>query len=192
MPIEVEVVLAAIKERRSIRAYEERPLNEETVTAIIEAGIHAPTAMGLQPWRFIVVRDRALMKQISDYCKPVLRRMLEGASDEMAVVFRDLLSREDFEIFYGAPALVLVLGGEENPYSTYDCTLCAGTMMLAAHAMGIGSCWIGSAGVVAGSSELMKMMRVPPGYEIIAPLIFGYSGERPEMPARAEPKITWI
>ncbi|MBP2144681.1 nitroreductase [Methanofollis sp. W23] len=192
MPTEVEVVLAAIKERRSIRAYEDRPLDEATVTAVIEAGVHAPTAMGLQPWRFIVVRDRALMKQISDYCKPVLRGMLEGATDEMAVVFRALLSREDFEIFYGAPVLVLVLGDEKNPYSTHDCTLCAGTMMLAAHAMGIGSCWIGSARPVAGNTELMKRLGVPSGYAIIAPLIFGYPGERPEMPVRAEPMITWI
>ncbi|QYZ79924.1 nitroreductase family protein [Methanofollis formosanus] len=192
MPTEVEMVLAAIRGRRSIRAYEERPLDEETVTTIIDAGIHAPTAMGLQPWRFIVVRDRGLMKQISDYCKPVLRTMLEGATDETATVFRELLSRENFEIFYGAPVLVLVLGDRKNPYSTYDCTLCAGTMMLAAHAMGIGSCWIGAAGPVAGSHELMKMLEVPAGYEIIAPLIFGYPGEHPGMPARAEPRITWV
>ncbi|MDD4255542.1 MAG: nitroreductase family protein [Methanofollis sp.] len=192
MPTDVEMVLAAIRGRRSIRAYEERPLDEETVTAIIDAGVHAPTAMGLQPWRFIVVRDRGLMKQISDYCKPVLRTMLEGATDETSVGFLALLSREDFEIFYGAPVLVLVLGNEKNPYSTYDCTLCAGTMMLAAHAMGIGSCWIGAAGPVAGSPELMRALEVPAGYEIIAPLIFGYPGERPEMPARIKPMVTWL
>lgn len=192
MPTEVEMVLAVIRGRRSIRAYEGRPLDKEAVTAIIDAGVHAPTAMGLQPWRFIVVRDRGLMKQISDYCKPILRRMLEGATDETAVRFRELLLREDFEIFYGAPVLVLVLGDEKNPSSTYDCTLCAGTMMLAAHAMGIGSCWIGAAGPVAGSPELMKTLKVPAGYEIIAPLIFGYPRERPEMPERVEPEITWV
>ncbi|QSZ67953.1 nitroreductase family protein [Methanofollis aquaemaris] len=192
MPTDVEMVLAAIRGRRSIRAYEERPLDEETVTAIIDAGVHAPTALGLQPWRFIVVRKRGLMKQISDYCKPILCTMLEGATDETSAGFRDLLSREDFEIFYGAPVLVLVLGDEKNPYSIYDCTLCAGTMMLAAHAMGIGSCWIGSAGPVAGNSELMRALEVPAGYEIIAPLIFGYPGERPEMPVRSRPGITWV
>lgn len=192
MQRDYDAVMAAIRGRRSIRSYEDRPLDDDTVRAIIDAGIHAPTALGLQPWQFIVVRDQSLMKQISDYCKPFLRAALKDATDEESVRYREILAQEEYTIFYDAPALVLVLGDGQNRYSIYDCTLCAGTMMLAARTMGIGSCWIGSAEPVAGSPEFLAALKVPEGWRIVAPVIFGYPKGAPEPQTRRTPVVTWI
>ncbi|WP_342677015.1 nitroreductase [Methanofollis sp. UBA420] len=192
MQREHDAVMAAIRGRRSIRSYEDRPLDDGTVQAIIDAGIHAPTALGLQPWQFIVVRDQTLMKQISEYCKPFLRAALRDATDEASIAYREILAHEEYDIFYDAPVLVLVLGDVRNRYSIYDCTLCAGTMMLAAHALGVGSCWIGSAEPVSGSPEFLAALGVPEGWRTVAPIIFGYPKGTPEPQTRRDPVITWI
>jgi nitroreductase len=65
-------------------------------------------------------------------------------------------------------------------------------MMLAAWALGIGSCWIGSAAIVEKNPALLAELKVPDGYRIVAPLVFGYPAGLPPKPARREPLITWI
>jgi len=192
MSSRADEVMDAIRGRRSIRAYEDRYLDDETVLSIIQAGIHAPTTLGLQPWRFVVVRDHDLMKKISDYCKPILLLSLKDMTTPEAVEQKALLSSKDFNIFYGAAVLVLVLGDEKNRFSTYDCTLCAGNMMLAAHALGVGSCWIGAAGPVTGNPDLMKALKVPEGWMIVAPIALGYPNEIPEKPPRSEPELACV
>ncbi len=68
-PIEI---FSVIRERRSVRNYTDRAVPDEALRAIIAAGVQAPTALGLQPWQFVVARDRDLMQRASDYCKPIL------------------------------------------------------------------------------------------------------------------------
>ncbi|TAJ44229.1 nitroreductase family protein [Methanofollis fontis] len=191
-PSYADTVMAAIRGRRSVRAYEGRYLDEETVLSIIDAGIHAPTTLGLQPWKFVVVRDHDLMKRISDFCKPVLLLNLKDRTDAESDVFKKMLESKEFNIFYNAAVLVLVVGDERNRFSTYDCTLCAGNMMLAAHAIGIGSCWIGAIEPVTGSPDLMQELKIPEGYRIVAPVVFGYPKEEPEKPPRRAPEIVWV
>jgi nitroreductase len=186
------VVIAAMQERRSIRTYTDRPVPDEIVERIIRAGIEAPTGMGVQPWQFIVVRNKELMRKISDYCKPILVESLQGVKDEKALGYRTLLEDPAFNIFYNAPVLVMVIGDGRDPMSEYDCALCAGNMLLAASAMGLGGCWIGSAEVAQENEEIKNDLKIPKHYRIIAPLIIGYPAEIPEKPDRREPKITWI
>jgi nitroreductase len=187
-----DVVLDAIRSRRSIREFTGAPVSDETVRTIIGAGIEAPTGMGIQPWRFVVVRDARLMEEISDFCKPILARSLEGVTDETARTYRQLLEDPGFDIFHHAPVLVIVAGDKRDPMSVYDCSLCAGNMLLAASAMGLGRCWIGSAEVVQEHPELMARLRIPDHFRIIAPLIFGHPAAEPEKPGRREASVTWI
>jgi nitroreductase len=187
-----EAVIGAINGRRSIREYEKRDLTEETIRRIIDAGVQAPTGLGFQPWRFVVVRDAALMREVSEYCKKTMIADLEGVEDPNMQRFLLLLGQESFNIFYGAPVLVLVFGASEDPMSSIDCTLCAAYMMLAAWALGVGSCWVGSASVVARNPDLMERLQAPEGYNLVAQLIFGYPAAAPEKPERRDPEITWV
>lgn len=185
-------IFSVIRERRSVRNYTDRDVPDEALRAIIAAGVQAPNALGLQPWRFVVVKDRNLMRRASDYCKPILVEKIGEESRPGMEGFLAALRDPGYSIFYNAPVLVLILGAREVVSSVLDCTLCAENMMLAAWALGIGSCWVGSAALVQQNPDLLAALRVPDDHQIVAPLIFGYPAPLPPKPGRREPRITWI
>jgi len=182
-------IFSVIRERRSVRNYTDRDVPDEALRAIIAAGIQAPTALGLQPWRFVIVKDRDLMQRASDYCKPLLVEKIGAEPRPGTEEFLAALKNPEFSIFYNAPVLILVLGAREAVSNFLDCALCAENMMLAAWALGIGSCWIGSAALVQESPDLLAVLKVPDNHQIVAPLIFGYPGPLSPKPVRREPRI---
>ncbi len=188
-PVEI---LSVIRERRSVRNYIDREVSDEAIRAIIAAGIQAPTALGLQPWQFVVVRDRDLMRRVSDYCKPILAEKIGEEARPGTEEFLAALKDPEYSIFYNAPVLVLVLGARETVSSVLDCTLCAENMMLAAWALGIGSCWIGSAALIEQNPDFRAALKIPDDHQIVAPLIFGYPAPLLPKAERREPRITWI
>ena len=109
--------------RRSIRKYEARQIEDGELMAVLEAGTYAPTARGTQSPLIIAVQDRA-------------------DRDELSRINARIWGREDFDPFYGAPTVVLVLGQAGNPNGVQDASLVLGNLMNAAHAVGLGSCWI--------------------------------------------------
>ncbi|NMA10229.1 Coenzyme F420:L-glutamate ligase [Methanoculleus chikugoensis] len=183
---------SVIRERRSVRNYTDRDVPDAALRAIIAAGTQAPTALGLQPWRFVIVKDRALMQRVSDYCKPILIERIGEEAGAGMEEFLAALKNPGFNIFYNAPVLVLVLGAQNAISSFLDCALCAENMMLAAWALGIGSCWIGSAALVQENPDLLTALKVPDDHQIVAPLIFGYPGPLSPKAARREPRIDWV
>jgi nitroreductase len=185
-------VIANIKTRRSVREYLDTPLSEESIKKIIDAGRYAPTGLNLQPWSFVVVQNKEMLKKLSDYSKPILIKNLEGRNDAGAVNFLKRVQDKNFNLFYNAPVLIFVIGIKNNALTDYDCSMCAENMMLAAHSFGIGSCWIGGAAVIQQSEELMAELKIPQNYKIIAPLIFGYPGTMPQTPEKRDPVIFWI
>jgi nitroreductase len=88
--------------------------------------------------------------------------------------------------------LVLVLGARDVVSSVLDCSLCAENMMLAAWALGIGSCWIGSAALIQENPDLVSALKIPDDHQVVAPLIFGYPAPLLPKPDRREPRITWV
>ncbi|MBP5337339.1 MAG: nitroreductase, partial [Bacteroidales bacterium] len=116
-------VLKALRERRSIRRYKPEQIKDEELQAVLEAGTWAPTGMGRQdPWIVAVQR-------------PDLVERLDRMNGEIL---------GSAHPFYGAPTIVLVFGSDPSVWanSTPDGSLVLGNMMLAAHAVGLGSCWI--------------------------------------------------
>ena len=190
--IEPVEILTVIRERRSVRNYTDREVPQTVIRSIIAAGVQAPTALGLQPWQFVVVRDRDLMRQASDYCKPILAERIQEESRPETEEFLAALRNPDYSIFYNAPVLVLVLGARDVVSSVLDCSLCAENMMLAAWALGIGSCWIGSAALIQENPDLVSALKIPDDHQIVAPLIFGYPASLPPKLDRREPRITWV
>ncbi|MGB3906974.1 MAG: nitroreductase [Methanomethylovorans sp.] len=185
-------IISNIKTRRSVRSYTDRPVSDKIIENIIDAGIHAPTGLGLQPWKFVVIRDKSIMKQISTYCKPRLLEQLEEADIDTAREFKKMLKSEGFDIFYNAPVLVIVLGDTKAPTVESDCAMCAQNMMLAAHSMGLGSCWIGTACFVQDNPEMLQKLMVPENYKVVAPIIFGYGDAIVAAPPRNGPDISWV
>lgn len=192
MGVEENCVIENIKKRRSVREYTEKEVSEDDIKTIIDAGIHAPSGFDSQPWFFVVVKNREMMKRMSDHCKPRLLAMLEEATNDAAVEFKKELEKDEFHIFYDAPVLVIVLGNNADATVDYDCALCAENMMLAAHSMGIGSCWIGTGCFIQDNPEILEELGITPDYRVIAPIVFGYPVTGPEEIPKKEPEVVWV
>ncbi len=165
--------LTTLKTRRSCRAYKPELIEEEKLNAILEAGTYAATGMGRQSPIMIAVTDRETRDRLSRMNAAVM-----GASNDP---------------FYGAPAVIVVLADRSTATYVYDGSLVMGNLMLAAHALGIGSCWIHRAKEEFDSPEgkaLLASLGIKGDYEGIGHCILGYE-DGPCRPA-APRKKTYI
>jgi len=178
--------------RRSIRKFKPDTIPDEIISRIIHAGTYAPSALALQPWAFIVIQNKNFMQKVSDYCKPIMISLMKDAHDGMSDEFRRLLQSDGYSIYYHAPVMIMVIGKSSSRFREIDCSLCAENMMLAAHALGIGSCWIGSTEVAYDNPEIMAGFQIPDGYSPVETIVFGYPDETPEPHDKKQPQITWI
>ena len=161
--------------RRSIRKYKPDMLPREVIEKIAEAGTFAPTGKNQQSPIIIAVTNKALRDRMSALNAAVL----ETESDP----------------FYGAPVVLVVLAERSNPNHVYDGALVMGNLMLAAHAMGVGSCWINRARQVYDSEEgkaILRELGIEGDYEGIGNCILGYvDGEVPPARPRKENWVYW-
>lgn len=116
--------LNLILDRRSCRSYQPQLPERSLLTAVIEAGRYAPTAMNRQLTRFTVLTDPALLARLRD----TVSRRLEGFADR--------------DCTYAAPVLILLTGKKDNPNALQDASCAMENMMLSAAALGLGTCWI--------------------------------------------------
>ena len=133
----------AILARRSVRAYAPDELDRNTVQTLLEAAVRAPTAMHEEPWAFVVVQNRQILKQLSDRAKPLFIERLHRSHPTGGHAI-DTFANPDFNIFHGAGTLIVICAKPSGPFVEADCWLAAENLMLAACAIGLGSCVIGS------------------------------------------------
>jgi nitroreductase len=168
--------------RRSIREFEEREVPLDVVREIINDSVKAPSGGHAQPWSFIVVQNRKMIKRISDdSTRSMLATMEQDSASQM-------LNMEDINVFFNAPCLVIIAGPIDWPTIVEDCALAAAYFMFAATARGLGTCWIGM-GAAVSDTKLLAEIGMPKGHKIYAPIIVGYPTEIPSMPERNEPRI---
>ena len=184
--------IEAIMTRRSIRTFSQKQIPDAVLQKIVLAGTYAPSALALQPWAFVIVQDQVFLQRVSDYCKPIMISLMKDAHDGMSDAFRALLESKDYSIYYHAPTVIMIVGKILSRFREIDCSLCAENMMLAAHAMGLGSCWIGSTEVAYGNSDLMAGFRIPEGYSPVGTIVFGYPEENPKVHDKHSPLVTWV
>lgn len=167
----MEETIKDLKERRSIRKYQDRQIEEDDLQKILEAGMYAPTGMGMQSPLMVVVQDRETIVKLS--------RM-------NAKIF----GNENMDPFYGAPTVIVVLADKNRPTYIEDGSLVMGNLMNAAHALGLGSCWIHRAKQEFESEEGKELLRqwgIDGDYAGIGHCIIGYpDGEIPEAKPRKE------
>jgi nitroreductase len=185
--------------RRSIRAYTPDVLDERQVRMLLDGAVHAPAAMHDEPWRFVVVQDRAMLNQVSDLAKEIAVRtaahhgnMLKppGAAGDGVP---SLLADPEFNIFYDASTLVAIGARPTNDFIAADCWLAAENVMLEACALGLGTCCIGFAVAALNDPDVKKKLEIPEDIRIYAPIIVGVPrGEVLPVPRRAPVVIRWI
>ena len=171
-------VLEAMRERRSIRKYKPEMPDRAALEKIIDAGLYAASGKGLQSAIIVAVTDRALRDRLSE-----MNRVIGGWD-------------EGFDPFYGAPAVLIVLSDKESYNHVYDGALAMGNMMLAAHALGLGSCWINRAKQEFESEEgkeILRALGIEGDWEGIGHCIVGYpEGDAPEAKPRKDGRVYWV
>ncbi|MDD4601326.1 FMN reductase (NADPH) [bioreactor metagenome] len=177
----------AIKGRRSVRRYTEQQLDKNIVDKLLNAAIQAPTATNAQPWAFSVVQNPKLLKQFSDAAK---KQLLEVAEQNPQLEkYRPALSKPAFNIFYNAQTLIVIYGKSDTPHPIEDCSMAAQNLMLTAHSLGLGTCWIGFALPFLSLPETKRLLNIPADYIPVAPLIIGYPDGTMPLIEKSPPKI---
>ena len=175
--------------RHSVRAYAPQPLDHATIQTLLDAAVRAPTAMHEEPWAFVVVQDQPLLQRLSDLAKPLFveearHRKAQGANPSF-----DHFTRPDFNIFHGASTLIIICAKPLGPFVAADCWLAAENLMLAACAMGLGSCVIGSSVAALNIHKVKTELGIPDEYSVIAPIVVGVPSGETNPAARKEPQI---
>ena len=168
-------VLKCIRERRSIRAYEPRQISDEALEAVLQAGTFAPIGRGSQSPKMVVVQDKETLALLSKLNAGILGSMGDP--------------------FYGAPTVVVVFVDTTRPTWLEDGTMVMANLMLAAHAVGLGSCWVHRARPVFESEAgkaLMEKWGIPQNYAGVAHCILGYAAETPKAKPRKEDYIVRV
>ena len=174
----MNAILENIRTRRSIRKFKSEMVPQDVLDKIIDAGTYAASGHGTQDTIIIQVTNRELRDEISKLnCK------IGGW-------------KEGFDPFYGAPAMFIVLGKKDTPNHVYDGSLVMGNLMLAAHGLGIGSCWINRAKEefqMEWGKELLRSLGIKDEYEGIGHCALGYiDGDYPEAAPRKDDRIFYI
>jgi len=182
-------VIDLLLNRRSIRAYEKRPVSHAILETIVECGRFAPSAMGKQPWHFTVIETRDILDAISMANKAIIMRSDDEARKAAA-------SAADFDCFRGAPCAIIVSGDDSNEYSDIDCANACQNMIIAAESLGISSCYLASfkpALLAPSGKKLLTALGLPEGYSPRIAVALGYGAETPKDRApRAEDSVDYI
>ena len=176
-------VIETIMARRSIRNYLNKPVEHEKLAIVAKCGINAPNALNQQPWAVRVVENQDFIKETTEIFK---KEMPEQAKSDA-----------NFKNMYrNAPNIIVVATPKGDSWGLLNAGLLGENMMIAAKALGLGTCCLGSAARFLQDSEACKpylaKLNLPKDYEICYVLAIGYPDEAPEARPRDESKIEYI
>lgn len=162
-----QAVLDAISTRTSIRAYQDRPVGADTVELLLRAAMSAPSARNRQPWAFIVVDDKALLRQLADS----LPYAQSAAAAPMAVVVCGVLTESQ--------------GATNAGWWVQDAAAASENLLLAAHAVGLGAVWTGVYSYEDRVRAVRNVLGLPRHVVPLNVIPIGYPAENPA------PKQKW-
>ncbi len=181
-PNDKNQVIETIMARRSVRQYEDRAVNRDTMQTILECGINAPNGMNKQQWEIRVVDNPDFINGLTELFKEANPEMAQG---------------EDFKnMFRNAPTVVFIANEKGAPMTEINCGLLGENMILSAWSMGIGSCCLGGPIFFMKSNEAaqeyVEKLSFSEGYELLYAIAFGYPAEQPEAKPRDASKIQFV
>ena len=219
---ELTEVEKVVYTRRSNRLYKDKPVAEATLRRVLEAARFAPSQGNCQPWSFVVITDRDLLDRVGTACtarasvvsKLYLRNGDSGPRRRLRNLAVNLLARVSpnnadqrlahgidtiasvpgYDVFLHAPALIIVLGdkrGIGNP--AIDCALATHSMVLVAHSLGLGTCYVGFTKMLNGLPDLRRELGIDWPYEVVTSIVVGHpKGRNDRAVARERPPVTWF
>ena len=215
--IDPEAYAEIARTRRSVRAYKDEPVSREVLERILDLAKYSPTASNTQNVEYTVVGDRVLIKSIADRIfsygarfadwtrtkkgkagfaalnliapKANLGRYVDGMDfyKEQAAKGKDL-------ILHNAPALMLIHAPAKAPFACDNCSIAAANITNYAHALGLGTCYIGFLTLTLRLNKGMRReLSIPKGNKVFVSLVMGYPQYNfKRVTAKKEPSVTWI
>lgn len=193
-------ILDTIYRRRAVRRYTPEKLDELTIRELLDAAVQAPSAVHKEPWCFIVIQDTAMLRRLSDRAKALALEDVAKHHELLTVPGAtpandplELLAKPDFNIFYNANTLIVLCGRPVSRYTSADCWLAAENLMLAACAMGLGTCCVGFAIPLLNTFDVKEGLGIPSDVTTYAPIIVGVpSGLTPAVPRKPPDVLLWV
>lgn len=180
--------IQAMHGRRSIRAYESRPVARALVEQLAWAAVQAPTppVSGDAPWVVCVLEGAERLAAFGERAKEYARTHQPPGNPWTWP------ERPGFKVFWDAPALILFCSQRGNSEAPLDCCRAGQNFEVAAHSLGLGSCWIGSPMPWLRSPGIANELGIPQGYDAEVAIAFGHPAEQPEGKPRPRPHIHWL
>ena len=198
------VVEETILRRRSIRKFKGRQVPSHMIRRIIEVGRFAPSQGNCQPWSFIVVRDKAMIAQMEQYCVAVckattakidythyphgswkryfthlktwvMNRSAPNALHPVPMFAVKSIAAGRFRVFHGAPTVILLLMNKRGiGIPEVDIGIMGTNIVLAAQSLGLGTCWVGFSKMLNSNKALIQKLGVAPPFELVEAISVGY------------------
>lgn len=180
-------VIDAIYNRRAIRSYTNTPVTRVEVHALLQAAVHAPSANNAQPWAFAIIQDQEILKHYSDQAKAHLLTLSRNGASHHGL--HQGPADPEFNIFYNAGTLIIICAKNAGDFAQGDCCLAAQNLMLAAYAVGLGTCPVGFALPWLRLPETKQELHIPLEYQPALPIIVGHPLDAVSPTLRNAPEI---
>lgn len=183
-----QAILDNILTRRSIRKYTAQQVSQAQIDTIMKSAIYAPSALNKQPWEVRVIQNPKILKEINDrFLKYAEGKEFQGS----AARYRE----PGFSIFHNSPTLIVIAADKANPNAKLDVGIQLQNILLSAHAMGLGTCPLGTLVPVLNlpeNADILKLLNIPEGYDVAINVSLGYAAESPKAPVRYSQKVKII
>lgn len=186
-----------LRSRRSVRRFQEKPVEKEKIQRLIEIARYAPTAGNGQPVEWIVISDSMLLKRIGSLTIEWIRELMKNpqavaAAPYLPVAVAAWDAGHD-SVLRGAPSLVTAIAPSYAGLGQVDLLLALSYLDVFAQTTGLGTCWAGlAAGAMQNSAAVREAVGVPENYTHFYPIMLGYPAVRfYRVPERKPPKITF-
>jgi nitroreductase/NAD-dependent dihydropyrimidine dehydrogenase PreA subunit len=187
-----------LRSRRSVRRYQEKPVEKEKIQKLIEVARYAPTAGNGQPVEWIVISDRDILRRIGALTIDWIRELMKNPQAVAAASYLPAAvaawdAGKD-SVLRGAPTLVTAIAPSYAGLGFVDLTLALSYLDIFAQTLGLGTCWAGlAAGAMVNSAAVREAIGVPENYTHFYPVMLGYPAVRfHRIPERKTPKITFV
>jgi len=187
----------AIHQRRAVRDYSPRIIDSAVIRTLLDAAVHAPTAEHEEPWAFAIIQDKNTLKRLSNHVTELLAGGADPLHHSLGGHWSERFKSPEFNAFYNAGTLIVIygkqVGGEPlGAFVVADCWLAAENLMLAACAIGLGTCPIGLAVAALNTPQWKGELGVPAEMIAFAPIIVGVpAGEAPPVPRKPPEILYW-
>ena len=193
IPVSDLSVLDAIVQRRAVRNYLPEPVPRPVVQRLIDLAILAPSAVNQQPWAFAVIEDRSTLDRLAEGAKELLLAeppgpQVLGSGLPALAHLREAIAEPGYDLFHGAPTLIVIYATEAH--GVPDCYLAGENLMLAALALGLGTCPIGLSLPILQMPEVKAELEVEDGWIAALPMVIGYPAEAMPATKRRPARIT--